>query len=143
MGMLNSLRSFLFPALSPVMLNVMTIGSVVLLSPYLPEPIMGAAVGVVLGGLCQFLVQLPGLHFETCYYQGLDYCLRNGLRRFEPGAQGEHKLARGYEPVLTYSAHFIPHPAFRDAVARFIAGEQAAVAAEIEALQTELPFRKG
>jgi predicted N-acyltransferase len=52
----------------------------------------------------------PGLHFETCYYQGIEYCLHHGLRRFEPGAQGEHKLARGFLPVATHSRHFIADP---------------------------------
>jgi uncharacterized protein len=60
---------------------------------------------------------LPGLHFEVCYYQGIDYCLRHGLRRFEPGAQGEHKLARGFMPTLTRSFHWLADPRFRDAVA--------------------------
>ena len=56
--------------------------------------------------------QLPGLHFETCYYQGIDYCLREGLTRFEPGAQGEHKLARGFLPTLVRSRHWIADPDF-------------------------------
>ena len=59
---------------------------------------------------------IPGLHFETCYYQGIEYCLREGLSRFEPGAQGEHKLARGFLPVRTRSMHHIAHPDFRRAI---------------------------
>src|SRR5690606_7622418 len=61
-------------------------------------------------------VELPGLHFETCYYQGIEYCLREGLARFEPGAQGEHKLARGFLPAFVRSRHRIAHPAFREAL---------------------------
>jgi putative peptidoglycan lipid II flippase len=94
MGMLNSLRSFLFPALSPVMLNVMTIGSVVLLSPRMPEPIMGAAVGVVLGGLFQFLIQLPGLK-------------RQGMMitpRFSPSHPGVGKIGSLALPVFISSS---------------------------------------
>lgn len=59
---------------------------------------------------------VPGLHFETCYYQGIEYCLREGLTCFEPGAQGEHKIARGFMPVLTHSRHFITEKAFADAL---------------------------
>ena len=59
---------------------------------------------------------IPGLHFETCYYQGIEYCLREGLDCFEPGAQGEHKIARGFMPVLTYSRHFMVEKAFSDAL---------------------------
>ena len=82
------------------------------------------------------------LHFELCYYQAIDWACRHGLARVEAGAQGEHKLARGYEPVITRSAHFIPHSAFRDAVESFVEAERPAVAAEVEALREELPFKR-
>jgi predicted N-acyltransferase len=59
------------------------------------------------------------LHFEACYYQGLDYCIDQGLRSFEPGAQGEHKISRGFLPTATWSAHWIVHPQFRDAIAQY------------------------
>ena len=59
---------------------------------------------------------VPGLHFETCYYQGIEYCLREGLVCFEPGAQGEHKIARGFMPVITHSRHFMTEPVFADAL---------------------------
>jgi uncharacterized protein len=62
-------------------------------------------------------VTLPGLHFETCYHQGIEYALAHGLARFEPGAQGEHKLARGFLPTMTRSRHFIADPRFRAAIA--------------------------
>src|SRR5690606_11939698 len=61
--------------------------------------------------------ELHSLHFETCYYQGIDYCIERGLARFEPGTQGEHKLVRGFEPAATHSAHYIADPRFRAAIA--------------------------
>lgn len=66
---------------------------------------------------------VPGLHFEACYYQGIDYCLRHGLTRFEPGAQGEHKLARGFLPARTRSFHYLADPRFRAAVREALAHE--------------------
>lgn len=85
--------------------------------------------------------EVPFLHFELCYYQAIDWAIANGLGTVQAGAQGEHKLARGYEPVLTYSAHFIPHAGFRAAVADFLVREREAMAYEVEALRAELPFR--
>jgi hypothetical protein len=84
----------------------------------------------------------PFLHFELCYYQAMDYAVAHGLRRVEAGAQGEHKLLRGYAPVPTYSAHFIAHSGLREAVTHFLANERPAVAHEIEALGEHTPFRK-
>ncbi len=86
---------------------------------------------------------LPGLHFETCYYQGIDYCLREGLRRFEPGAQGEHKLARGFLPSLVHSRHWIAEPAFAEAIGRWCAEEAASVRRHASALASHSPFRTG
>lgn len=63
------------------------------------------------------------LHFECCYYQGIDYCIREGLRYFDPGAQGEHKLSRGFLPTLTWSGHWIAHPQFREAIEQFLRQE--------------------
>ena len=82
------------------------------------------------------------LHFELCYYQAIDWAITHGLTTVQAGAQGEHKLARGYEPVITYSAHFIPHGGFRAAVAEFVEREREAVAYELEAMKGDLPFRK-
>jgi hypothetical protein len=81
------------------------------------------------------------LHFETCYYQGMDFCLREGIARFDAGAQGEHKLARGFEPVLTHSCHLIAHPAFREAIGDFLARERAAVEDYRQEALAALPFR--
>jgi hypothetical protein len=85
---------------------------------------------------------IPFLHFELCYYQAMDYAIEHKLARVEAGAQGEHKLLRGYAPAPTYSAHFIAHPGLRDAVAHFLASERPAMANEIEALAEHTPFRK-
>jgi predicted N-acyltransferase len=85
--------------------------------------------------------QHPGLHFEVCYYQGIEYCLREGLHHFEPGAQGEHKLARGFLPVLTRSRHHIVEPAFRDALAGWCADEREAIAAYARGLAGSSPFK--
>jgi uncharacterized protein len=84
----------------------------------------------------------PMLHFEVCYYQALDYAIARGLGRVEAGAQGEHKLARGYLPTTTYSAHFIADPALRRAVADYLNHERAYVAAEGAELAALAPFRK-
>jgi predicted N-acyltransferase len=89
------------------------------------------------------IAEVPGLHFEICYYQAIEAAIARGLKRVEAGAQGAHKLARGYAPVPTYSAHFIPNPSFRRAVAHFLEREREAVAREIDALAEMAPFRKG
>ena len=83
------------------------------------------------------------LHFELCYYQAIDFAIARRLGRVEAGAQGEHKLARGYGPVPTWSAHFIADPGFRAAVADFVERERRAVEREIEFLGEMTPFRKG
>jgi predicted N-acyltransferase len=85
---------------------------------------------------------LPGLHFETCYYQGIDYCIRHGLQRFEPGAQGEHKLARGFEPTATWSAFWIADARMREAVADFLTREDAALRDYAAETATHLPFKQ-
>ncbi len=83
------------------------------------------------------------LHFETCYYQAIEFAIERGLRQVEAGAQGEHKLARGYLPVETHSLHWIAEPGFRDAVAQFLVAEREAVAEDIEILTSYGPFRRG
>lgn len=85
----------------------------------------------------------PFLHFECCYYQAIDQAIALGLSRVEAGAQGEHKLARGYLPCQTHSLHWIADPSFRAAVARFLDAEAQAVGQEIEVLTDYGPFRKG
>jgi hypothetical protein len=85
--------------------------------------------------------EVPFLHFELCYYRAIEWAIDHGLSQVQAGAQGEHKVARGYEPVITRSAHFIPNRSFRDAVADFLDSERAAIAAEAEWLRRELPYR--
>jgi len=84
----------------------------------------------------------PFLHFELCYYQAIDEALERGLSRVEAGAQGGHKLARGYEPVATWSAHHIAHPGLRTAVAQYLEQERRAVARDQQALSQMTPFRR-
>ena len=81
------------------------------------------------------------LHFEACYYQGIEFCIERGLRRFDPGAQGEHKIARGFRPVLTYSQHWIAHPGFRAAIQDFLEEEGAAVRRYQQQACAALPFK--
>ncbi|WP_129139065.1 GNAT family N-acetyltransferase [Modicisalibacter coralii] len=87
-------------------------------------------------------VEADCLHFEACYYQGIEHCLAKGLTRFDPGTQGEHKLSRGFAPRRLRSLHFIAHRGFRDAVARFCAEEREHVAAYARHAETRLPFRR-
>lgn len=81
------------------------------------------------------------LHFETCYYQGLDYAIANGLQSFDSGAQGEHKIQRGFEPVTTSSAHWLANPEFHRAVGEFVAREQDHIEAYQQAARSLLPYR--
>ncbi len=89
------------------------------------------------------LETLPGLHFETCYYQGIEYCLREGLKVFEPGAQGEHKLARGFLPTFVRSRHWIADPDFADALRRWCADETISVRRYAATLAEHSPFKSG
>ena len=82
------------------------------------------------------------LHFEACYYQAIDYAIRHGLARVEAGAQGEHKIQRGYMPSATYSAHWIRDPSFRRAIANFLERERRAIGEEQNILESFAPFRK-
>jgi len=87
------------------------------------------------------LEEVPFLHFELCYYQAIEWAIANGLTFVQAGAQGEHKLARGYEPVVTRSAHFIVDPGFRRAIEDFLDEESRAISAEVEWLRRTLPYR--
>jgi hypothetical protein len=83
------------------------------------------------------------LHFEACYYQGIDYCIAHGLSTFEPGTQGEHKIARGFEPALTWSAHWIADLSLRRAIGAYLAREGRAIDAYASEADAHAPFRKG
>jgi uncharacterized protein len=98
--------------------------------------------GVLYGrnwGCAEFV---PFLHFETCYYQAIEFAISRGLRRVEAGAQGEHKLLRGYMPAATYSAHYIAHPGLRRAIDEYLNREREAVAEHIGELAGHGPFKK-
>ena len=81
------------------------------------------------------------LHFETCYYQGIDYAIKNNLQRFDGGAQGEHKIARGFEPVTTYSNHWLARAEFQQAIDHFLASEKPSVELYVQDAKTYLPFK--
>lgn len=83
-----------------------------------------------------------GLHFEACYYTPLDFCIREGIARFEAGAQGEHKISRGFLPIATHSSHWVAHRGFRDAIERFVTEEARHVEAYREELAEHSPFRQ-
>jgi len=85
--------------------------------------------------------EVNSLHFEACYYQGIEYCIEQGISVFEPGAQGEHKLARGFLPVRTHSSHWIADPRFQGPIADFTGHERAAVADYIEQMSAGTPYR--
>jgi predicted N-acyltransferase len=87
------------------------------------------------------LQRVDCLHFEACYYQPLEWCLAHGVQRFEGGAQGEHKMARALLPVPTHSAHWLAHPAFADAVERFLQREGHGVNLYLEDLEKRNPFK--
>jgi uncharacterized protein len=83
------------------------------------------------------------LHFETCYHQGVEFCIERGIKRFEPGTQGEHKVSRGFEPAITHSAHWIADERFRRAIADYVEREAQQVDAYAEAVRAHVPYRDG
>ncbi|KVA29585.1 hypothetical protein WI44_21805 [Burkholderia cepacia] len=99
--------------------------------------------GTLYGRYWGAVEHVPCLHFETAYYQLLEFCIEAGLDTFEGGAQGEHKLARGFLPTVTHSAHWLAHPAFSDAVARFLERETEHIHAYVDELREHDPFRRG
>lgn len=101
------------------------------------DPVQRVAYGRYWGAVAQ----VSCLHFEACYYQPLAWCVAQGYRRFEGGAQGEHKLARGLLPVATHSVHWLAHPGLRDAVARFLTRESAGIGQYLEDLEERGPFK--
>ncbi|MCI0732643.1 MAG: GNAT family N-acetyltransferase, partial [Methylococcaceae bacterium] len=87
--------------------------------------------------------EVPGLHFEACYYQGIEFCIENKMVRFEPGAQGEHKISRGFLPTLTWSGHWIKDPRFRAAIGEFLDRENFRMNQYIRDLNQHSPYRDG
>ncbi|MEM7131924.1 MAG: GNAT family N-acetyltransferase [Chloroflexota bacterium] len=98
--------------------------------------------GTLYGRYWGCLEEYKHLHFETCYYQGIDHCIDHNLAHFDAGAQGEHKIQRGFEPIPTYSYHWIAHPGFRDAINDYVALESQDVLAYIDDAATYLPFKQ-
>ena len=138
------------PALTPAFLRHLAThmprSLVLVLADIDGEPVAGALClrgGDTLYGRYWGAVRdVPGLHFEACYYQGIAYCLREGLARFEPGAQGVHKIARGFLPTLVRSHHWIAEPAFAEALAPWCAEERDVVHAQARELMRRSPFRQ-
>ena len=98
--------------------------------------------GALYGRYWGAIEHVPCLHFETAYYQPLEFCIEEKLSVFEGGAQGEHKMARGFMPTVTHSAHWLAHPAFADAVARFLDNEANMIHAHVDELREHDPFKK-
>jgi hypothetical protein len=88
------------------------------------------------------LADFNSLHFEACYYQGIDYCIREGIQHFEPGTQGEHKISRGFVPTATWSNHWLSNTNFNSALAELLLREQRHVDAYMEELAAHLPYRR-
>ena len=116
--------------------------------------VMAEYEGNIIGGALNFIgddalygrnwgadIDIPNLHFEACYYQAIDFAIEHGLSRVEAGAQGFHKVQRGYLPVTTHSVHLIAHDGFRDAVARFLEAEKRGVEAEKNHISMTSPFK--
>lgn len=103
---------------------------------------LGTPNAVAYGRYWGALERVDCLHFEACYYQPLSWCIAHGVQRFEGGAQGEHKMARALMPVTTYSAHWLAHPAFADAVERYLERESAGVSHYLDHLGERSPFKR-
>ncbi len=86
------------------------------------------------------IASVPLLHFEACYYQTIEYCIAHRIGRFEGGAQGEHKMARGLLPVETYSAHWVAHPEFRRAIGQYLEREMVGIGGYVDELNERSPF---
>ena len=140
-------RPYLTRAFFDLMAKSMADSLVLFLASRHGRPVAGAL--NVLGPDCLYgrywgcTEDIPFLHFELCYYQAIDFAIAHGLPRVEAGAQGEHKLARGYLPVTTYSAHYIADPGFRAAIEDFLERETRAVEREQEFLGELGPFKRG
>ncbi|WP_422393302.1 GNAT family N-acetyltransferase [Mycetohabitans rhizoxinica] len=103
----------------------------------------GQGRGTLYGRYWGALEHIPCLHFETAYYQPLEFCIEAGIATFEGGAQGEHKMARGFLPTVTHSTHWLAHPAFADAVAQFLNSEAGGIHRYVDELREHDPFRRG
>ena len=152
---------YLTPAFFESMARDMASDWVLFIAEHEGRPIASSLIAVSTGGACAnglsdtertapvaygrywgALERVDCLHFEACYYQPIDWCIRHGVARFEGGAQGEHKMARALMPVPTASHHWLAHPAFADAVGRFLAREAEGIDGYMEHLENRSPFRR-
>ncbi len=126
---------------------VMPQSVVIKLAEYRGEPIATAIFfrggEVLYGRYWGAAANYHSLHFETCYYQGIEYCIEQGLKHFEPGTQGEHKVPRGFEPTETWSAHWIAEPRFRRAIDHYLNDERAAIDQYILQVEEHTPYHRG
>jgi predicted N-acyltransferase len=138
--------AYLTPEFFPLLGEKLGERVVLMLALHSGKPVAGAlnlaGADTLYGRNWGALKEFPFLHFELCYYQALDFAIAHGLQRVEAGAQGEHKIQRGYLPALTYSAHWIAHPGLRAAVADFLDQERPARLQEMAALAELSPFRR-
>jgi len=137
--------AYLTPAFFPLLGERLGEAVVLMIAERNGKPIAGAlnlrGDGVLYGRNWGATEDVPFLHFELCYYQAIDYAIAHGIARVEAGAQGEHKIQRGYLPQPTYSAHYIRHQGLRDAVAEFLAAERAQMEETMAALAAEGPYK--
>jgi predicted N-acyltransferase len=119
---------------------------VVMLARFQGQPIATAicfrSADTLYGRYWGSLADFHSLHFEACYYQGIEYCIENGLQRFEPGTQGEHKISRGFRPTSTWSYHWLANSGFHSAVGEFLAQESAHVDTYMDDLENHVPYRR-
>lgn len=139
---------YLTPAFFGAMARNMAVNWVMFIAEHEGRPIASSLIAVstdrpavAYGRYWGALARVDSLHFEACYYQPIEWCIAHGIERFEGGAQGEHKMARALMPVRTHSAHWLAHPAFSDAVERFLEREGQGVATYLEHLERRSPFR--
>lgn len=137
---------YLTPAFFPALARALPEQLVMMLAHQAGQPVAAAlclkSSTTLYGRYWGALGAFSQLHFELCYYQGIEYCLRHGLARFDPGAQGEHKIPRGFEPVLTHSFHWLAEPALARAVAEFLDHEREHVRAYALEARQDLPFHR-
>ena len=138
--------AYLTPEFFPLLGERLGEAVVLMLAERNGKPVAGAlnlrADGVLYGRNWGSIEDIPFLHFELCYYQAIDYAITHGLKRVEAGAQGEHKIQRGYLPRPTFSAHYIQHPGLRDAVAQFLTVEREEMLRAMEGLRQEGPYKQ-
>ena len=142
---------YLTPAFFKQMQNTMSSNWLLFIAEINGRPVACSLIGlqdeagkptVAYGRYWGALERVDCLHFEACYYQPIAWCIQHGLKRFEGGAQGEHKMARALLPTPTHSAHWLAHPAFSEAVARYLEREKAGIDNYMEALQQHSPLKK-